>query len=105
MRFKMPGAYGLVPTTGTGQSQWGTPTLTTATLAAIQSGTPVAETASIRSGLRSQWRGWKVETFIMGPGANALAAQRFVSWVIGQPPVHTHGVYVWYGVERAVGAA
>jgi hypothetical protein len=105
MRFKMPGAYSLVPTPGTGQSQWGTPTLTTGTLDAIQSGSPVAETPSIRNGLRSEWRGWKVQTFIMGPGADAATARRFVTWVIGRPPVSTHGVYVWYGVERDVGSA
>lgn len=105
MRFKMPGAYALVPTPGTGQSQWGTPTLTTGALSAIQAGSPVAETPSTRDALRSQWRVWKVQTFIVGPGANAATARRFVTWVIGHPPVHTHGVYVWYGVERSIGTA
>jgi hypothetical protein len=103
MRFKIPGAYALVPTPGTGQSQWGTPTLTSGTLDAIQSGSPVAETSAIRSALRSQWRAWDVRSFIMGPGANGPSARRFVTWVIGRPPIHTHGVYVWYGVGRATG--
>jgi hypothetical protein len=104
MRFKMPGAYALVPTPGTGQSQWGNPTLTTGALDAIQSGSPVAQTPAMRRALRAQWRLWDVRTFIMGPGANATAARRFVIWVIGRPPVRTHGVYVWYDVERAIGS-
>ena len=105
MRFKMPGAYALVPTRGTGQSEWGTPTLTTDALKAIQSGSPVAETPTVHKALRSQWRAWNVQTFIMGPGDNESTARRFVSWVIGRPPVHTQGVYVWYGVERFIGTS
>ena len=105
MRFKMPGAYALVPTRGTGQSEWGTPTLTTDALKAIQSGSPVAETPTVHKALRSQWRAWNVQTFIMGPGDNESTARRFVSWVIGRPPVHTQGVYVWYGVERYIGTS
>jgi hypothetical protein len=105
MRFKMPGSYALVPTPGTGQSEWGTPTLTTGALNAIESGSPVAETPSIRNALRSQWRAWNVQTFIMGPGDNESTALRFVSWVIGRSPVHTRGVYVWYGIERSIGTA
>jgi hypothetical protein len=102
MRFKMPSAYALVPTAKTGQSQWGTPTLTSGTLDALEAGVPVARTPAIRGALRGQWREWKVQDFIMGPGDHIPTARRFVSWVIGTQPVYTHGVYVWDDVERAV---
>lgn len=105
MRFKMPGAYALVPTAGTGQSEWGTQTFTIGTLNAIESGLSVAETPSIRNTLRTQWRAWNVQTFIMGPGNNESTARRFVSWVIGRSPVSRQGVYIWYGVERYVRTA
>ena len=60
MRFKMPGAYVYVPTPGTGQGQWGTPTLTTNTLDAFGYGGAVSETPALRDALRAQWRTWKV---------------------------------------------
>jgi hypothetical protein len=102
MRFKMPGAYALVPIPETGQAQWGTPTLTSGTLDALDSGTPVAQTPAIRKALRAQWQEWKVQDFIMGPGDHIPTARRFVSWVLGMQPVSKHGVYVWYDVDRAI---
>jgi len=104
MRFKMPGAYALVPIPGTGQSEWGSQTLTTNTLQQLGSGAQVPETAAIRHALRQQWREWNVQTFIMGPGGDQAMARAFVSWVIGRQPVRTHGVDVWHGVDRAVDA-
>ncbi len=101
MRFKMPGAYALVPEPGS-RSQWGTPTLTTKTLAAIESGAGVRETASLRYALRAQWRSWDVQTFIMGPGRNETTARHLVSWVLGRAPEHRQGVYVWYGLQRSL---
>ena len=38
----------------------------------------------------------------MGPGSDEPNARRFVSWVLGAQPVSTHGVYVWYHVQRTV---
>jgi hypothetical protein len=101
MRFKMPGAYALVPGAG-GQAKWGTPTLTTRTLAAIAGGERVPEQASLRHALRRQWRSWDVQTFIMGPGGNEKAARQFVSWVLGRAPERRQGVYVWYGLQRSL---
>ncbi len=103
MRFKMPGAYALVPTPGTGLSEWGSQTLTGNTLNAVESGAPVPETAAIRSELLAQWRVWKVETIIVGPAPYETAARQLVSWLVGRRPVQLHGVYVWYGVERSTG--
>ncbi len=95
MHFKMPSAYALVPGPG-GQAQWGTPTLTTRTLATLAGGKSVRKTASLRDALRAQWRSWDVQTFIMGPGGNETAARHFVSWVLGRAPEHRQGVYIWY---------
>jgi hypothetical protein len=96
MRFKMPGAYALVPAPGALQSQWGTPTLTSNTLGAIAGNIKVAESPSLRRALRAQWLKWDAETFIMGPGPDEAYARQFVSWVTGKPPVHRQGVSVWY---------
>lgn len=104
MRFKMPGAYALVPGPG-GQAQWGTPTLTTKTLAALARGSSVPRAASLRDALRAQWRSWHVQTFIMGPGGHETAARHFVSWVLGRSPEHRQGVYVWYHLQRSAPAA
>jgi hypothetical protein len=101
MRFRMPSAYALVPIPETGQAQWGTPTLTSGVLDTLDAGVPVTQTPALRSALRAQWREWKVQDFIMGPGDHIPTARRFVSWVLGTQPVFTHGVYVWYDVERA----
>jgi hypothetical protein len=95
MRFQMPGAYALVPGVG-GRARWGTPTLTTRTLVAIESGAKVRQTAALRAALRAQWRSWNVQTFIMGPGKKESTARRFVTWVIGRAPEYQEGVYVWY---------
>jgi hypothetical protein len=100
MRFKMPGAYALVPGAG-GHARWGTPTLTTRTLVAIESGARVPETTSVRAALRAQWRRWDVQTFIIGPGKRESTARRFVSWVIGRAPQYRQGVYVWYRLSRS----
>jgi hypothetical protein len=101
MRFKMPGAYALVPSHGhAGTQQWGTPTLTSGTLGSIVGGRTVAETAPLRHALRAQWRTWNAQTFIVGPGPNEAFARQFVSWVIGRPPVQRQGVYVWYGLQQ-----
>jgi hypothetical protein len=105
MRFKMPGSYALVPTRRGGQPEWLSPTLTTGTLQYLLVGDRVGETSTLRHALRAQWRDWKVQTFIMGPGKHEKTARRFVTWLIGKPPVHTEGVYVWYGVQRSVGSA
>ncbi len=101
MRFEMPSAYALVPGVG-GQARWGTPTLTTSTLASIAGGKSVPTTASLRTALRAQWRGWDVQTFIMGPGGHETAARHFVSWVLGRAPVYRQGVYVWSGLQRSL---
>ena len=105
MRFKMPGGYVMVPVPGNGPPVWGSATLTTATLESIEGGATVTETATLRHALRAQWRRWGAQTFIMGPGAEEAAARAFVTWVIGKPPVATHGVYVWYGLQRSIAAA
>ncbi len=105
MRFKMPGGYVMVPVPGNGPPVWGSATLTTATLEAIEGGATVTETPALRHALRAQWRRWGAQTFIMGPGAEEAAARAFVTWVIGKPPVATHGVYVWYGLQRSIAAA
>lgn len=101
MRFKMPGAYALVPGPQ-GIAQWGSTTLTTGTLAAIEGGARVRETASLRAALRAQWRLWDVRTFIMGPGRNETTARHFVSWVVGQLPDRSQGVYLWYDLGRSL---
>ena len=101
MRFKMPGAYALVPATGAPPT-WGSPSLTGDTLAAVQAGANVSRTSSIRSALRSQWRSWHAQTFIMGPGGDETGARDFVTWVIGKSPVYTDGVYVWSDLQRSI---
>jgi hypothetical protein len=101
MRFKMPGAYALVPVKG-GPPTWGSLSLTGDTLAALQGGTTVAKTSSIRSALRAQWRSWNAQTFIMGPGGDETGARDFVTWVIGKSPVHTDGVYLWSDLQRSI---
>ncbi|HWD55002.1 MAG TPA: hypothetical protein VG346_07755 [Acidimicrobiales bacterium] len=100
MRFKMPGAYALVPAHGGTGSQWGTPTLTSNTLGNIVKGKKVAETTSLRGALRAQWRAWDAQTFIMGPGPHEAFAREFVSWAIGRPPVQRQGVDVWYRLQH-----
>ncbi|HEY1650288.1 MAG TPA: hypothetical protein VGG09_00250 [Acidimicrobiales bacterium] len=100
MRFKMPGAYALVPAPGAVGSQWGTPTLTGGTLQTIVGGGQVPETTTLRHALRAQWRAWDARTFIVGPGPNETYARSFVSWVLGRAPVPRQGVYVWYGLGR-----
>ncbi|HEX4433719.1 MAG TPA: hypothetical protein VH012_02750 [Acidimicrobiales bacterium] len=104
MRFKMPGAYALVPAEGGGPATWGSGTLTSGTLQALQGGAAVPRTALLRDQLRAEWRLWDAQTFIMGPGANEAAARDFVTWVIGKPPVHTDGVYVWHDLQRSIAA-
>ncbi len=47
MRFRMPGAYALVPAAGAAGSQWGTPTLTSGTLGSIVGGGTIPETATL----------------------------------------------------------
>ena len=101
MRFEMPGAYALVPGPQ-GIAQNGSPTLTTETLAAIEGGARVREGASLRAALRAQWRLWDVKTFIMGPGRNETTARHFVSWVVGQLPERSQGVYLWYDLGRSL---
>jgi hypothetical protein len=101
MRFKMPGAYALVPVKG-GPPTWGSLSLTGDTLAALQGGTTVAKTSSIRSALRAQWRSWNAQTFIMGPGGDETGARDFVTWVIGKSPVYTDGVYLWSDLQRSI---
>ena len=73
--------------------------LTTNTLDAFGYGGAVPETPALRDALRAQWRTWKVQTVIMGPGGTEHPVWVFVSWLLGRQPVYTHGVYVWYGVE------
>jgi hypothetical protein len=102
MRFKMPGAYALVPGSG-GKGRWGTPTLTTRTLVAIESGARLQEKSSLRDALRAQWRSWDVQTFILGPGKREAAARHFVSWVLGRKPEYREGVYVWYHLQKSLG--
>jgi hypothetical protein len=102
MRFKMPGAYALVPASGSAQPTWGSATLSTGTLQALQDGVAVPRTSSLRNQLRGEWRAWNAHTFIMGPGANEAAARDFVTWVIGKAPVHVHGVYVWDDLARSL---
>jgi hypothetical protein len=101
MRFKMPEAYALVPASG-GPPTWGSPSLTAGALQALQAGAAVSKTSSIRRDLRSQWRSWHAQTFIMGPGGDETGARDFVTWVIGRSPVYTHGVYVWDDLQRSI---
>ena len=103
MRFKMPGGYVLVPVRH-GPPAWGSATFTTAMLEGIQGGAQITETPALRRTLRVQWRRWGAQTFIMGPGGGETAARAFVTWVIGKPPVATHGVYVWYHLQRSIAA-
>ncbi len=100
MRFKMPSAYVLVPVPGQPPA-WGSSTLTTHTLLALQEGFTVPETSGTRSSLLSQWRDWRVQTVIIGPGDDEARARQFVSWLLGRQPTYTHGVYVWHGVQQA----
>ncbi len=104
MRFKMPGVYALVPTRGSSRSQWGTPTLTTTTLDAFAN-SAVPETPVLRHALRAQWRTWKVQTVIVGPSPGEKSARQFMSWLLGHQPIATHGVYVWYRVDREIATA
>ena len=101
MRFKMPGAYALVPSPG-GPPTWGSPSVTAGALQALQSGAAVSRTSSIRSALRAQWRSWHAQTFIMGPGGNETGARDFVTWVIGKSPVYADGVYLWDHLQRSI---
>jgi hypothetical protein len=104
MRFKMPGAYALVPAAGSAPPTWGSSTLTSGTLQQLQSGATVPRTGELRSQLRAEWRLWNAQTFLMGPGGDEAAARDFVTWVIGKPPVYTHGVYVWHNLQRLITA-
>jgi hypothetical protein len=105
MRFKMPGSYALVPAHGAAGSQWWTPTLTSGTLGSIVGGRTVEETAALRHALRSQWRAWNAQTFIIGLGPNEAFARQFVSWVIGRPPVQRQGVHVWYELQQGLASS
>ena len=69
---------------------------------ALQAGATVSKTSSIRSALRSQWRSWDAQTFIMGPGGDETGARDFVTWVIGKSPVYTDGVYLWSDLQRSI---
>ncbi|HEX4126401.1 MAG TPA: hypothetical protein VHX67_02345 [Acidimicrobiales bacterium] len=102
MRFKMPGAYALVPAPRSAPATWGSPTLTTGTLQSLQAGAAVPRTASLRRSLRAQWRSWHAQSFIMGPGGDEAAARDFVTWVVGKAPVSTHGVYVWSDLAHSI---
>ncbi len=102
MRFKMPGAYALVPGRGAAQPTWGSPTLSTGTLQALEGGVALPRTSSLRNQLRAEWRAWKAQTFIMGPGGHEAAARDFITWVIGKAPAYTHGVYVWDDMQQSL---
>jgi len=104
MRFKMPGAYALVPVAGPVSPNWGSPTVTSGTLQALQVGTAVPRTEDIRKELTAEWRSWNAQSFIMGPGGDEANARDFITWVIGKPPVYTHGIYLWTDLQQSIKA-
>jgi hypothetical protein len=102
MRFKMPGVYALVPVAGPVSPNWGSPTVTSTTLQSLQAGAAVPRTRDIRTALRLEWRNWNAQSVIVGPGGDEANARDFLTWVIGKPPVFTHGVYLWTDLQQSI---
>lgn len=102
MRFKMPDVYALVPVAGPVSPNWGSPTVTSSTLLSLQSGAAVPRTEDIRKELTAEWRNWDAKSIIMGPGGDEANARDFITWVVGKPPVFTHGIYLWSDLQQAI---
>jgi hypothetical protein len=55
-------------------------------------------TSEARLGYANNLKSWGVQTVIVGPMANQDQMVRFFSDILGRPPSHEGGVYVWFGL-------
>lgn len=101
LRFKMVGGFYVVPGPDhhlATQSPAGRASITSASLLALQAGTPPARSDALRSSILAEWRGWHVGTLIAVPdaGADPAGAVAFFQWLTGEPPTREAGALVWY---------
>jgi hypothetical protein len=104
MHFRSPGGYFLVPDGPqhligfSADVSYGADTLTARTLVALAAGSPPAETPALRAGLLAQFHRWHVTSVIASPSGvvDPAGAIRFLTWLVGRPPVRTVDVDAWY---------
>lgn len=106
LRFKLPGGYFLVPNAqGTLAVSLtllgGRVTPTALALTSLQQGVTPPMTPANRAVLRHQLASWHVQTVMAFPEGtpNPGAAVAYLTWLVGRPPVLSHGAYLWYGVD------
>ncbi len=102
MRFKMPGGYFLMAMPGTQAASYeGPPSDTENVFNALYLGHLPARTPALRRDILSELRRWRVQTVVAVPmGKDPDAAIAFLAWLLGRPPALSHGVTVWYNVNR-----
>jgi len=105
LRFAMPGGYFLVPAGPARHVAFSRAlsytrgTLTARVLTRLASGRLPHETPALRTSLRSQWRGWGVDSLVAFPEGESDPATvlQFLTWVVGRPPTTgVGGAYLWY---------
>lgn len=107
MRFRMPGGYAIVPagkvSTVPVRSDVTTTRSTTVgdTLTALAQGTVPLRTAALRAAVRQELTSWRVDSIVADSSAVSFAAaESFLAWVVGVPPVQVGTAVAWYHLAR-----
>lgn len=102
--FGMPGGYFLGPGPH-GRPTFGSfprPLLERVLIAVGNEGYTVPVTPALRQDARNTLRYWGAHAVLVGPCPHEEALRRFVTDLLGRPPVRTGGVWLWPDVDPAL---
>jgi hypothetical protein len=92
LRFKMPEGYANRP----GPALNPAPTVLGQDLIAMQQGAPTPDVSTAyRAAVLAELRRWQVQAVVLGPMAGEDRMLAFLTAVMGTPPTHDGGVYLW----------
>jgi hypothetical protein len=92
LRFKMPEGYANRP----GPALNPAPTVLGQDLIAMQQGAPTPDVSTAyRAAVLAELRRWQVRAVVLGPMAGEDRMLAFLMAVMGTPPTHDGGVYLW----------
>lgn len=99
MRYRIPGGYAIIEGPPPYYRSFGPPdsALQSAVDDAASGSDPAAD-PSRRQELLDQLRAWRVSTVVVGEGDAAGSEVAFFSDLLGRPPDHVDGVYVWFDI-------
>jgi len=97
LRFKIVGGRFNVAQPGTDALVSSLRSETDVVLSALLSGSPLPRSTALKDQVEGELRKWSVHYVVAIPSTtNRSVAIPYLSWLLGRPPAHVAGAFVWY---------